>query len=143
VNDGPALIAAAAGVGFGHAILPDHRVPLAVVGRTQRYPLSKVARLSGLAGATHVLVSLALGAAIVVVGLQFRSKVEHAQDTIIGLLLIATGIGFLLFELTGHPVRDRWRLPGPRRLAGPMGQPVHRGRPGGDRVAGARGRAVS
>ena len=30
----PALLAAAAGVGFGHAILPDHWVPLAVVGRT-------------------------------------------------------------------------------------------------------------
>ena len=43
----PALLAAAAGVGFGHAILPDHWVPLAVVGRTRRYPLTKVARLSG------------------------------------------------------------------------------------------------
>jgi nickel/cobalt exporter len=39
------MLAAAAGVGFGHAVLPDHWVPLAVVGRTQRYPLSKVARL--------------------------------------------------------------------------------------------------
>ena len=28
-----ALLAAAAGVGFGQAILPDHWVPLAVVGR--------------------------------------------------------------------------------------------------------------
>ena len=55
---GPALLAAAAGVGFGHAILPDHWVPLAVVGRTRRYPLSRVARLSGLAGIAHVLVSL-------------------------------------------------------------------------------------
>ena len=50
----PALLLAAGGVGFGHAVLPDHWVPLAVVGRTQRYPLSKVARLSGLAGVTPV-----------------------------------------------------------------------------------------
>jgi hypothetical protein len=75
----PALIAAAAGVGLGHAILPDHWVPLAMVGRTQRYPLSKVARLSGLAGVTHVLVSLVLGAAIIAVGLHFRSTVQHAR----------------------------------------------------------------
>src|SRR5436305_11717415 len=98
----PALLAAAAGVGFGHAVLPDHWVPLAVVGRTRRYPLSKVARLSGLAGAAHVLVSLVLGAIIVVVGLQLRSTVEHAQDAIVGSLLIATGLAFLAFELTGH-----------------------------------------
>jgi nickel/cobalt transporter (NicO) family protein len=97
-----ALLAAAAGVGFGHAVLPDHWVPLAVVGRTQRYPLAKVARLSSLAGVAHVLVSVILGGVVVVIGLQFRSSVEHAQNAIVGSLLIATGIGFLILELSGH-----------------------------------------
>jgi nickel/cobalt transporter (NicO) family protein len=97
----PALLAAAAGVGFGHAILPDHWVPLAVVGRTRRYPLSKVARLSGLAGFAHVLISIVLGAVIIAIGLQFRSTIQNAQDTIIGCLLIATGLGFGAFELLG------------------------------------------
>ncbi len=98
----PALVLAAAGVGFGHAILPDHWVPLAVIGRTRRYPLAKVARLSGLAGTAHVLVSMGLGAVIVVVGLQLRSTVQHAQDAVVGSLLIATGLAFLVLELTGH-----------------------------------------
>jgi nickel/cobalt transporter (NicO) family protein len=98
----PALLVAAGGVGFGHAILPDHWVPLAVVGRTRRYPLSTVARLSSLAGIAHVLVSLILGAVIVAIGLQFRSSVEHAQDAIVGSLLIGTGVAFALLELTGH-----------------------------------------
>ena len=98
----PALLAAAAGVGFGHAILPDHWVPLAVVGRTQKYPLARVARLSLLAGIAHVLVSLLLGAIIIVVGLQFRSTIESAQNTIIGIVLILTGAGFAALELTGR-----------------------------------------
>jgi len=98
----PALLAAAAGVGFGHAILPDHWVPLAVLGRARRYPLSKVARLSGLAGVAHVLLSIVLGAVIIAIGLQFRSSIQSAQDTIIGILLIATGLGFAVFELTGR-----------------------------------------
>lgn len=101
-SNAPALLAAAAGVGFGHAILPDHWVPLAVLGRTRRYPLSRVARLSSLAGVAHVLVSIILGAVIIVVGIQFRSTIESAQDTIIGWILIATGVGFALLELTGH-----------------------------------------
>jgi hypothetical protein len=100
--NGPALLAAAAGVGFGHAILPDHWVPLAVLGRTRRYPLSRVARLSGLAGIAHVLVSIILGAVIIVVGLQFRSTIQSAQDTIIGWILIVTGIGFAAIELSGR-----------------------------------------
>src|SRR5207244_6876981 len=80
----PALIAAAAGVGIGHAIMPDHWVPLAVVGRARRYPIARLARLSALAGLAHVLVSLLLGGLIVAVGLQFRSTVEHAQNAIVG-----------------------------------------------------------
>jgi nickel/cobalt transporter (NicO) family protein len=39
---------------------------------------------------------------IIAVGLQFRSTIQHAQDTIIGCILIATGIGFLALELTGR-----------------------------------------
>jgi hypothetical protein len=98
----PAVIAAAAGVGFGHAILPDHWVPLAVLGRTQRYPLRRVARLSGMAGVAHVLVSLILGGAIIVVGLQFRSAVQDAQDVIVGVVLIGTGLAFALLEWAGR-----------------------------------------
>jgi nickel/cobalt exporter len=98
----PALVVAAAGVGFGHAILPDHWVPLGVLSRTNRYPLSRVARLAGLAGVAHVLVSLVIGAVIVVVGLQLRSTVEHVQNAIVGGLLIATGLGFALLEATGR-----------------------------------------
>jgi hypothetical protein len=101
-GNGPALLVAAAGVGFGHAILPDHWVPLAVLGRTRHWPLARVGRLSLMAGIAHVLVSIVLGAVIVTIGLQFRSSIENAQDTIIGLILIATGVGFAALELTGH-----------------------------------------
>ncbi|MFZ0040797.1 MAG: hypothetical protein WAK93_05785 [Solirubrobacteraceae bacterium] len=98
----PALLAASAGVAVGHAILPDHWVPLAVLGRTNRYPLSRVARLSALAGVAHVLLSIVLGTVVIVIGLSFRSVVEGAEDTIVGCLLIATGVGFIIVELTGH-----------------------------------------
>jgi threonine/homoserine/homoserine lactone efflux protein len=98
----PALLAASAGVGLGHAVLPDHWVPLAVIGRTRRYSLAKVARLSGLAGVAHVLVSVVLGAVLVLIGLQFRSRIEHAQDAIVGSLLLATGVAFAVLELSGR-----------------------------------------
>ena len=95
----PALLAAAAGVGFGHAILPDHWVPLAVLGRANRYPVRRVARLSTLAGVAHVLVSLVLGGIIIAVGLQLRGTIQSAQGTIVGTVLILTGAGFAAVEL--------------------------------------------
>jgi hypothetical protein len=82
--------------------MPDHWMPLAVLGRTRRYPVGRLARLSGLAGIGHVLASLLLGAVIVAIGLQFRSTVEHVQSTIVGSVLIATGIGFLVLGTRGH-----------------------------------------
>ncbi|GAC1437928.1 MAG: hypothetical protein NVSMB51_12950 [Solirubrobacteraceae bacterium] len=107
----PALIAAAAGIGFGHAVLPDHWVPLALVGRTRRYPLARVARLAGLAGVAHVIVSVALGAVLILVGLQLRSSVEQAQNAVVGTLLLLTGVVLIALEACGrghhpHPHHD-------------------------------------
>jgi nickel/cobalt exporter len=61
-----------------------------------------VARLSGLAGVAHVLVSIVLGAVIIAIGLQFRSSLESAQATIVGWILIATGVGFAVLEVSGR-----------------------------------------
>ncbi len=97
----PALLAAAAGVGFGHAVLPDHWVPLGVVSRTQRHPVRRTARLATLAGIAHVALSLILGAVVIGVGLQFRSSVERHEDVIVGGVLLATGMVFLVLELLG------------------------------------------
>ncbi len=98
----PALLAAAAGVGFGHAVLPDHWVPLSVIARTQRYPLRRVLRLSGLAGLAHVAFSLTLGAVVIAVGLQFRTVVERNENVVVGGLLILTGVIFAVLELIGR-----------------------------------------
>jgi nickel/cobalt transporter (NicO) family protein len=111
----PALLAAAAGVGLAHAVLPDHWAPLAVVARTRRYPLTRVARLSALAGVAHVFVSVILGAVVIVVGLEFRSAIQSAQNGIVGGLLIATGLGFIVLEATGHGYdHDHDHSPGAR-----------------------------
>jgi nickel/cobalt exporter len=98
----PVLLAAAAGVGAAHAVLPDHWMPLAVVSRTHRYRIGRVARLSAVAGVGHVLVSMLLGAAVIAIGLQFRHTVQSAQDVIVGGLLVLTGIAFLVLQLRGH-----------------------------------------
>ena len=100
--DAPALIVAAAGVGFGHAVMPDHWMPLAVVGRVNRYRAGRVARLAALAGTAHVVFSLLLGAVIVLIGLQFRTSIASAQDTIVGSILLLTAILFIGLELAGR-----------------------------------------
>jgi hypothetical protein len=93
------LLAAAAGVAVGHAVLPDHWVPLALVGRTQRHSLARTTKLATLAGVAHVLTSLLVGGLVVAVGLQLRSAVEGVENVVVGGMLIATGIAFVTVEL--------------------------------------------
>ena len=95
------LLGAAATVAILHSILPDHWVPLAVVARTQRWSVSRVARVSALASLGHVVASLVLGGIIALIGLQFQRQLDTQQGHIIGGILILTGIGFLIWGLVG------------------------------------------
>jgi hypothetical protein len=96
------LVGAATTVAVLHSILPDHWVPLAVIARAQRWGLVRVARVSALASIGHVLASVALAGVIAVVGLQFQRAIDVQQGHIVGAVLVLTGLGFLLWGLTGH-----------------------------------------
>jgi nickel/cobalt transporter (NicO) family protein len=97
----PALLLAAAGVGVGHAVMPDHWLPLAAVSRTSRYRTARVVRLSLAAAFTHVAVSVVFGGILVVIGLQFRTTVARHTDLVVGGILLATGAVFLVLDLIG------------------------------------------
>jgi nickel/cobalt transporter (NicO) family protein len=97
----PALLLAAAGVGLGHAVMPDHWLPLAVLSRTRRYRTARVLPLSLAAALAHVVVSLVLGGILIVIGLQFRTTVARHTDLFVGGILLATGVVFLVLELLG------------------------------------------
>lgn len=101
VNTIPALLLAAAGVGIGHAVMPDHWLPLALLARARRYRTGQVVRLSLAAGLSHVLVSVVLGGILMLVGLQFRDTVARHTDLVVGGLLLATGLVFLVLDLLG------------------------------------------
>jgi len=89
-------------VGFLHSILPDHWVPLAVIGRAERWSVLRVARVSALASAGHVVASVILSAIVAAIGLEFQHQIETKQGQFIGVVLVLTGIGFLIWGLTGR-----------------------------------------
>jgi nickel/cobalt exporter len=87
-----------------YGISMPHNKPAQVAGshpQRERW-ITAAERRGRNVGNAHVLVSIVLGAAIIAVGLQFRSTVQSARDTIIGCVLILTGLGFAVIELTGH-----------------------------------------
>jgi ABC-type nickel/cobalt efflux system permease component RcnA len=127
VNSASALVLAAAGVGFGHAVLPDHWAPLAVLGRTRGEPLARTVRRSLAAAGTHVALSILLGALLIAVGLRFRDAVVHDEDLVVGGLLTATGAVLLALELAGrghgHAHAAPYARPQPHPEARPHARP--------------------
>ena len=96
------MLLAAAGIGVGHAILPDHWMPLALLARTRRYPFGRVARLALAAAVTHVLMSVVFGAALAAVGLRLREAVARHADLAVGGVLVATGVALLVLDVAGR-----------------------------------------
>jgi nickel/cobalt transporter (NicO) family protein len=96
------LLLGAATVGIVHSLLPDHWVPLAVVARMQRWSLVRVGRVSALAAGAHVLASIVLGGVLAIVGLQFQHAIETQQGHIVGAVLALSGLGLLIWGMTGH-----------------------------------------
>ena len=91
------LMTTAGGLGFLHAVLPDHWVPLSVLGRTQSWGLFRVGRVAALAGSAHVIASLVLAAVMVGIGLQFQAQVVGIQGKLVGMVLVLTAIGFFVW----------------------------------------------
>jgi nickel/cobalt exporter len=96
------LVGAAAMVAIIHSILPDHWVPLAVIARTQRWSLLRVGWVTFLASLGHVITSLVLGGIIAVIGLQFQQEIDTQQGHIVGVVLILTGVLFLVWGLMSN-----------------------------------------
>ena len=96
------LLGAAVVVAILHSLLPDHWVPLAIVARTQRWSLLRVGRVTFLASLGHVVTSLILGGILALIGLQFQKEFETQQGHIIGVVLLLTGIIFLIWGMVGH-----------------------------------------
>ena len=92
------LLVAGAALGCFHAALPDHWVPIAVVARANRWPIRQVVKTSLWAGTGHVVGSLLLGVLIIAIGFGVQSIVA-VEGKIVGLFLVATGIGFLAWGL--------------------------------------------
>lgn len=81
-----------------HALIPDHWLPFALMGRAQEWSERRTLLLAGLTGVVHVTVSIVVGVAIVLTGTdQARRLAERlgaSIETLGGGLLVAFGLAY-------------------------------------------------
>jgi hypothetical protein len=89
-----ALAGVAAGIGALHTLAPDHWVPFAALARAERWSLRRTALVTASCGLGHVTVSVLLGAASLVVGLELIQALGARLENIAGVLLIGFGVAY-------------------------------------------------
>ena len=99
------LIVTGFAVAFLHAAIPTHWLPFVVAARAQHWNKPKTLAITGVAGAGHVLFTIALGVLVVWGGMAINSRIGKAFPFIAGGALIALGLFYLVRQIrggTGH-----------------------------------------
>ena len=95
------LIVTGFSVAFLHAAIPTHWLPFVVAARAQHWKRPKTLAVTGLAGAGHVLFTIALGVLVVWGGMAINSRIGKAFPLIAGSALIALGLFYLVRQVRG------------------------------------------
>ncbi|HEY3887348.1 MAG TPA: hypothetical protein VGL73_02165 [Caulobacteraceae bacterium] len=85
------LVAAVAGVGVLHTMVPDHWVPITLVARQRGWSVVQTARAALLAGTGHVLSTLLIAVVVWVAGVAAAKQFGGVVDTLASLALIGFG----------------------------------------------------
>ncbi len=96
------LAGTAASIGLVHTVLgPDHYLPFIVIGRARQWALPKTLFISFLCGLGHVLSSVVIGFAGIVLGIAvFRlERVESFRGGLAAWLLIGFGLAYFIWGL--------------------------------------------
>jgi len=92
------LMISAALAAILHTLVPDHEIPLAMIGRAQNWTLKKMAGITLIAGAIHISVSMGIGVIALVASVTLSQFAASSAQQISGFLLIAFGIAYAFFS---------------------------------------------
>ncbi len=88
------LVISAAAAAILHTLVPDHEIPLAMIGRTRNWTLRKMAGITLIAGAIHISVSMGIGVLALLASVAFAQYVAESAQQISGILLMAFGVAY-------------------------------------------------
>ncbi|MEW5907163.1 MAG: sulfite exporter TauE/SafE family protein [Elusimicrobiota bacterium] len=100
--EGAAIIATAASLGFIHTVLgPDHYVPFAALSKARGWTRAKTAVITFLCGLGHVLSSVLIGAAGILLGTAVAKLewIEGFRGDIAGWLLLSFGLAYMVWGI--------------------------------------------
>jgi nickel/cobalt exporter len=86
-----ALIFSASLSAIFHTLVPDHEIPLAIIGRNEKWTLKKMAGITLIAGIIHISVSMGIGIIALIASASLSRFIANSAQQISGFLLIIFG----------------------------------------------------
>ena len=102
MNEAQILLVTAASVAFLHTILgPDHYLVFTAMGKARSWSLNKTLRIALICGLGHVLGSVIIGIAGIILGAQLASvvEIEGVRGNLAGWALVAFGLMYFAWGL--------------------------------------------
>lgn len=85
-----------------HASIPNHWMPLIVVGRAENWSRAKLLLGTAIAGTSHVLSTIFIGIGVGWIGIEVSSEFSGVQEKIAPTILLAFGLVYILLWKTHH-----------------------------------------
>ena len=100
------LVVSAAIAAILHTLVPDHEIPLAMIGRTQDWTVKKMAGVTLIAGVIHISVSMGIGVLALLASVALAQYVAETVQQVSGFMLIVFGLVYALIswrrKYSGH-----------------------------------------
>ncbi len=90
------LIGATFIIALTHAVMPNHWMPFALIGKGQNWSLSKTIFITAIAGLGHSVVTCILGSIIAFLGFHITKYAETVAEPLAASILIILGITFII-----------------------------------------------
>ena len=90
------LIGATFFIALTHAVMPNHWMPFALIGKGQRWSLTKTLTITAIAGLGHSIATCILGTIIALLGLHIAKYTETIAEPLAASILIILGIAFII-----------------------------------------------
>lgn len=85
-------------ISLAHAALPNHWLPVALIGRSENWSLRETLTVSAISGFFHVLSTVLIGVVIGVIGLTLSERLESQTRWLASGLLIGIGLIYLFIH---------------------------------------------
>jgi len=85
-----------------HAIMPDHWIPIVMIGKTERWSRKEIFWITALIAIPHIISTILIGIIIGIIGYTLSSAHEFVMRIVAPLILVSLGLVYVFLDFKGH-----------------------------------------